>query len=164
MPHDKFSFKSSGRKQDNRVFDREISKTVMFGMKTPLSNIQGNILFDMHTDARDQLKDNMKNLLMTNHGERVGIYDYGANLYPLLFDMGSIDDFEQEVTKRIMESIAVYMPAVTVDDVQILEMDRTEKTLINKKSMTKLKVRVIFSVIPLRATNLAVDIALVSGG
>ena len=164
MPHDKFSFKSSGRKKDNRVFDVEVSNTVTFGMKTPLTNMQGNTLFDMHTDAIDQIRDNMKNLLMTNHGERVGLYDYGANLYPLLFDMATIDDFEQEVTKRIMESITVYMPGITVDDVQILEMDRTEKTLINKKSLTKLKVRVFFSLIALRATNLTVDIALISGG
>ncbi len=82
----KFKFKSSGLKKGRRETKREISKKVNVGVKTPLSSITGQSLFDMNTTAGDQLKDNMKNLIMTNHGERLGLAEYGATLYPVLFD------------------------------------------------------------------------------
>jgi phage baseplate assembly protein W len=160
----KFNFKSSGQKAGNRLTKRKISTNVNFGIKTPVTNLDGHSMFDIHTDIKSQLKDNLKNLIMTNHGERLGLVDYGADLYPVLFDLTSTEGLEQEITNRIMLAIDKWMSVITVDDIQILEMDRTEKTLINTKSMTKIKLRVIFSLPQLGFNNMAVDIALIPGG
>ena len=134
------------------------------GIKTPVSNVQGKTFFDMHTDPQEQLKDNMKNFIMTNHGERLGLPEYGGNLYPLLFDFTSREDFIQAATKSIIEGASVYFPAVNIDDIQIVSLDRSEKFEANSKSLTKVKLRVIFSVPHFRMNNLAVDVILVPGG
>jgi phage baseplate assembly protein W len=160
----KFKFKSSGLKKGRKETKREVAKRTDVGVVTPLSNRSGKGMFDMHTDAGSQLKDNMKNLIMTNHGERLGLAEYGANLYPVLFDLTATENLKQEVSKRILLAVERWMPAIAVDDIQVLEMDRTEKTLINKKSMTKIKLRVIFSLPAMGLSRLAVDIALVPGG
>ena len=47
----------------------------------------------MNTDPVRQLADNFRNLIMTNHGERLGRYNYGANLNSLIFlELSSLFD------------------------------------------------------------------------
>ena len=38
---------------------------------------------------------NFRNMLMTNHGERLGRFDYGANLLPLAFELATEDGDEE---------------------------------------------------------------------
>ena len=80
----------------------------------------------MHYLLEDQLADNLRNLLQTNFGERVGLYDYGANLKPLTVNFSSQDSFDSEALNRISSAISRWMPFVEPLD-YVSEVDRSQK-------------------------------------
>ena len=67
-----YSFKSVGRSKREAESREERALRPPIGIKTPiqLSNTDG--IFSMHRDLADQVSDNLKNLILTNHGERLG--------------------------------------------------------------------------------------------
>jgi hypothetical protein len=83
------------------------------GIKTPLEiDEEGRNIFVMHYTLPEQLDDNLRNLILTNHGERLGLYSLGANLKPLLSDYSNKEDFETEAMIRINTAIKKYLPFV----------------------------------------------------
>ena len=87
---------------------------IPYGIKTPLSiDTSGKSLFEMHFDFAEQMDDNLKNLILTNHGERLGMYNFGANLRPLLTEYSNKEDFDSEAMIRINTAITKWMPFVT---------------------------------------------------
>jgi phage baseplate assembly protein W len=109
------SFKDVGIKQEERdtnVLTANRSK-IAIGIKTPLElDPYGKELFSMHFNAQDQIKDNLKNLLLTNHGERVNQFNFGGNLMPLCTEYSNKEDFDTEVMLRINTAITRWMPFV----------------------------------------------------
>lgn len=85
------------------------------GIKTPVEfgqNSEG--LFAMLTDIRDVVHDNLRNLLLTNHGGRVINFDLGADLQPLVAEFTSKEDFDAEAMIRINTAVSKFMPYVTL--------------------------------------------------
>jgi phage baseplate assembly protein W len=81
------------------------------GVKTPLElDRNTNSLFKMHTDIRAQIADNLRNLILTNWGERLGLFDFGANLRPLVAEYTSKTSFDQEAALRINTAVSRWMP------------------------------------------------------
>jgi phage baseplate assembly protein W len=109
------SFKDVGIKgfKQQDVLNR--NKTIQpIGIKTPVEpDPSENGIFLMNTDIKAQVADNLRNLILTNWGERLGNYFLGANLRPLLVDFSSKDDFDQEAMVRINTAISRWMPFVT---------------------------------------------------
>lgn len=66
----------------------------------------------MHYNLADQITDNLRNLILTNHGERLAFYDFGANLRPLLTDFSNKDSFDSEAMTRIKKAVTKFMPFV----------------------------------------------------
>jgi len=85
--------------------------SIAFGVKTPLALAPGT-MFEMNYTIGDQIADNFKNLVQTNFGERVGLAQFGANLYPLLAEFSSIDDFNNEAMARIKTAARIWMPYI----------------------------------------------------
>jgi len=109
------SFKDVGvltQQQRSNVLRRNRS-TIPIGIKTPLELVGGKTLFEVHTDIGEQIKDNLRNLLLTNWGERVALTNFGANLRPLLTEYTNKDDFDTEAMVRINTAISRWMPFVT---------------------------------------------------
>jgi hypothetical protein len=109
------SFKNVGIKKfetENELLNRSLKP---IGIKTPVEyGRQGEGIFHMHYDLRDQIADNLKNLILTNHGERLGMYDLGANLRPLLTEFSNKDDFDAEAMVRINTAVSKFMPFLTL--------------------------------------------------
>jgi phage baseplate assembly protein W len=85
------------------------------GIKTPLRfGTEGLGIFAMHSSLENQLADNLRNLLLTNHGERMGLYDFGANLRPLTAEFEAEEDFDSNAILRIKEAAARYMPFIAL--------------------------------------------------
>lgn len=89
--------------------------TAPVGIKTPLlygGDSEG--LFAMNFSFEDQVRDNLRNLVQTNHGDRVVHYDYGANLNELVTEFASMQkaDFDSEVMIRINTAVSRFMPYV----------------------------------------------------
>ena len=110
-----YDFKSVGIRQQDELAQNSVTqfKPKPIGIKTPLEFGQGTGLLKMHTSMFSQLADNLRNLIMTNHGERLGHHDFGANLFPLVFELGNAD-FDGEAIRRIKSAVGKYMPYINL--------------------------------------------------
>jgi len=109
------SFKSVGETQDSEKFKSSRTFELPYGIKTPVRKGDGE-LFEMSTDMRGQIHDNLKNLIFTNLGERLGNYNFGANIRPLLSEKLSQEDFDEAAMKRIATSVKNFMPYIELGD------------------------------------------------
>lgn len=87
---------------------------VVIGIKTPLA-LGTDELLEANYDIGSQVADNLRNLVQTNWGERLAIYDYGANVGPLLSELVSQEDFDSTAMTRISDAVAKWMPYVQLN-------------------------------------------------
>jgi phage baseplate assembly protein W len=85
------------------------------GLKTPMKLDFGTSeVFEMNFTFADQVKDNLRNLLLTNHGERLALSNFGANIRPLLTEFSNKADFDSESMIRINTAVQAWMPFVNL--------------------------------------------------
>ena len=111
----KYNFASVG--ETNTVFvDRlvDVNASMPIGIKTPMEMGYDNSgPFRMHTNLEKQIKDNFRNMLQTNHGDRLMIYDFGANLASLAFDL-TTEAGDTSAINRIRNAASKYMPFINL--------------------------------------------------
>jgi len=152
-----FSFKSVGLKSDSPKQPNP-SEFLPIGIRTPMRIGQGSDgIFQMHFNIANQIRDNFRNMLSTNHGERVAIYNFGANLQPLTLELGS-EVFDEELLTRINTAVSRFMP--------FIKLDRLEREVDNldNENVAKVRVKVYYSVPSLGILNQAVEISFYIGG
>jgi len=88
----------------------------------------GEGIFVMHSDITKVISDNLRNLILTNHGERLGFPDFGANLRPILFDLGN-EDGDQQAIVQIKDAVRKYMPFVSLQGFQVFIEPFDEDTI-----------------------------------
>jgi phage baseplate assembly protein W len=71
-------------------------------------------LLAMHRRLDDTIADNLRNLILTNKGERLFDYNFGSNVRELVFELGT-EDGDAEAIRRIASAISTYMPFVNPD-------------------------------------------------
>jgi len=124
----KLSFKSVGITNEQRATTvTTVTKVPPIGIKTPLQLSTDEGLLAMNFNLADQLADNLRNLLQTNWGERLGQYFFGANLRPLTTEYTNQENFDTEAISRIRDAVSTWMPFVELEDF-ISEVDRNENT------------------------------------
>jgi phage baseplate assembly protein W len=101
---------------------------------------------------------------LTNRGERLGLFNFGTNLNDLLFDFGNREDFTQEVSKRIFESVKVQLPFVEIENIEVVSQERSQKTELNKKGLAGVEVQLVFSIPAARVTSQSIAVELNPGG
>jgi phage baseplate assembly protein W len=145
----KYNFKSSGISIENarkKINEKNIIQEPIekIGIKTPFELGSGD-LFKMHTNLADQLTDNLKNLILTNHGERLGLYDFGANLREVLTEYNSDfqNDFEEQVEQRILDATSKWMPFINIKEISMAP----EKNTIN--GLAVIAIKLVYKVINL---------------
>lgn len=119
-----FSFKSSGVTKDQQITNALVVTPTPIGIKTPLV-LGDDDLLKTNTDLGTQLSDNLRNLILTNWGEHLGLYNFGANLRPLTTDLVSQDDFDAQAITRIRNAVQRWMPFIDLQDF-LSEVDRTQ--------------------------------------
>jgi phage baseplate assembly protein W len=162
-----FNFKSSGTRVKERVNTRDERLSLdnqTFGIRTPVQNFRDGQIFDMHTDVLAQLKDNLRNLILTNRGERLGFFDFGANLTELVFEYENREDYVQEITKRIIDAVNKHIPVIEVTNVTLQKLDRNKKYNLNRQGLASVSVLVEFSIPNARVTNQGIIVELNPGG
>ena len=148
-----YSFKSSGKTQEQKDIEA-LKKTVLpYGIKTPVS-IGSDSILDMNYDIDAQLADNLKNLLLTNWGERLGLYRFGANLRPLTTELVAQDDFDSQAIERIRSAVEAWMPYIQLEDFTST-IDRKENA-----STAVIKITVTYNIPALQITNRGIQIVL----
>lgn len=151
------SFKSVGLQTTDRQFIPLENETPI-GIKTPVelgSSADG--IFKMHISLTDQIQDNLRNLLLTNRGERLAFYDFGASLKELSLELAA-EDFENEAMSRIKRTVTKYMPYV---DLQSFEytIDRNQN-----ESTGKVKMRIVYAVPTIGVQQKGLELMFYVGG
>ena len=124
-----YSFKSSGSNLAGLSTQSQPERRKPpIGIKTPLQLETGKGLFDMHTDITKVISDNLRNLILTNHGERLGFPDFGGNLQPILFDLGQ-EDGDAIAIEQIRMTVEKYMPFVSLQGFQTFVEPLDENTI-----------------------------------
>lgn len=111
---------------------------IPIGIVTPLRLGNSNEgLFGMHFTVGETMKNNLRDLIMTNWGERLALYDYGANLGPLVteYELGK-DSFDEAAMQRIMNAVAKYMPYVELEGFDSSQRTFTEDPGLGSVSIT----------------------------
>lgn len=112
-----YKFKSSGTTQQTQTKTQLTVTPPVIGILTPLS-LGTTDLLTTSTNLAVQVADNFRNLLQTNWGERLGLYDFGANLRPLLVDRNADDDFDSAAQTRIKNAVQRWMPYIVLQTFQ----------------------------------------------
>jgi phage baseplate assembly protein W len=114
----------------------------------------------MYTSLRRTLNDNFKNLLMTDHGERLAIYDFGANLRELTFEMSAFnkEEFDSEAVIRIKTSANKYMPFLQLKTFES-SVDHHDNSVVGK-----VVIRITYDIPRLNVQDQAQEVTLFVGG
>ena len=65
------------------------------------------------------IKQNLKNLILTNPGERIMDINFGVGLQRFLFEQNGVNTYSH-IASTIREQVDIYMPQVEVNDVKII--------------------------------------------
>lgn len=146
-----YSFKSVGQLQ-NSYEDQQVNTLPNnpVGIITPVTFGSSGQMFNMTFDVKQQIRDNLKNLILTNSGERLMLTDFGANLRPLVMELTN-EDVANEAIRRISKTVAKYMPYVELDTFET----RTQNS--QNGSTVGIVVRVGYSIPSIGATNQFVE-------
>lgn len=150
------SFKSVGKTTRTVQAETLDSSPIPIGIQTPVRSgiIQTDGIFAMHYEISDQIKDNLRNLIETNHGERVGLYDFGANLRELSMELTSREDFESEAMVRIKLAVEKWMPYVTLSGFELTN-DFEERNKVGA-----IRMAISYDLPLLKINNQAIDVIL----
>lgn len=165
----KFNFKSSGKKfgggTSSAVKKIIEERKIPLGISLPLTLVQDDqsSLYTMNFDQLEQTRQNLKNLLLTSPGERLGRYDLGAGLRNITFEMISQNkDFESKIMELVQNSVQRYMPYVALKTLTSENIE-IQTTTINRP-VAKLILQVAFDVPALNAKNQKIMLVLYIAG
>ena len=164
-----FNFKSSGKKITNPRFKtstEDLEKQIIpIGIKTPLEiGNDKSELFKMHIDPLEQLADNLRNLVQTNHGERLGRFDFGCNLKAILFERNSTveSDYERVAIENIENQVKKFLPVIVINSIDINPLSKLDN--LDKTSLAKVIIKINFAVPLLRRMDNHIEIVLYNAG
>ena len=79
--------------------------------------------------ALEQAKSNIKNLLLTNKGERLGNPTFGTNLLSLVFSQENTD-LESRVEEEIRSSMSEFLPFINIVSIETNFSDVNKDTAV----------------------------------
>ena len=109
------------------IIEKDLNPDVFIGVSLPLEyGRQG--FFNKTKTFLEQTKSNVKNLLLTIRGERLGNPTFGSDLMRLLFEPQN-DDFEVAIEETIRSSIDEFLPYVLIRDIKVTPSPRNQNLL-----------------------------------
>jgi len=151
------SFKSIGDLSTDRKFQISTNE-LPIGIKTPMQLGQGNDgIFAMHYKSADQIQDNFKNLLLTNWGERLSFYDFGANLKELTMELSS-EDFDNQAMTRIKSATSKWMPFI-----DLLFFDKDVLGRVPGQDIVQVRMKILYAVPKMGITNKGIELTFFLG-
>ena len=107
------------------------------GLSFPL-RADNNNDFALTKNSTEQAKHNLKNLLLTFPGERVGQPNFGSRLRALCFEQDT-DELGTRIDEEIRRAVMVWLPYININDINILTDDAgTNKIFVSIKFSTNL--------------------------
>ena len=109
------------------VIEKDLDEDVYIGLKLPLDHNRSGFFSRTKTSV-EQSKYNIKNLLLTKKGERLGNPQFGSNLINVLFEQE--EDVESKIEESIRSSVSQFLPFVNIVKLDI-NFSESTKNLVN---------------------------------
>ena len=111
------------------VLEKDLNPNINIGIALPMDYNDAGGFFPGTSTTLTQTSSNIKNLLLTNKGERVGQPDFGCGLLQVLFEPMS-EELLDTLYSTIEEAITFWLPHVTINNIQV-ERDEVERHQLN---------------------------------
>ena len=98
------------------VIENDLNEDTYIGLEMPLTHTQEGY-FKRTKTALEQAKSNIRNLLLTIKGERLGNPKFGTNLLSLVFTQENTD-LEARVEEEIRASMAEFLPFINIVSIE----------------------------------------------
>jgi len=118
------------------VIDTEEFNNFAVGITLPIQRGKDGY-FAQSFRTFDQVRSNLKNLLLTKKGERILQPEFGSGLHDLLFNPAT-EKFEEDLETTINESVAKWLPYIIVEDINV---DISKEQTDNNQAKVSLKFR-----------------------
>lgn len=122
----KFTFKSVGEvTQPLEQIEDGATSFFPIGIKFPVqAAAEVGSTFEMTTDLKLNVRQNFKAWIKTNWGERLGEYNFGANLVQLLPELVQNNN-QNAIRDSLASGISVYFPYIKLENFQVLSFEET---------------------------------------
>jgi phage baseplate assembly protein W len=94
------------------------------GVSLPFT-VGNNGFFAVTYTTKEQIKSDLKNLILTNRGERLGIPDFGCDLRKVIFEQDGQDAYAY-IQAEIQDSISTWLPFITINGINISSNDASK--------------------------------------
>mgnify|MGYP003122956919 CR=1 FL=1 len=101
----------------------DLDPNVLIGLQLPLGVHQDGVFKQTQT-LLEQTKSNIRNLLLTRRGERLGNPTFGSDLLSVVFEPIN-DDTQNQIEEKIRASIEEFLPHVDVRKVTFEDSENT---------------------------------------
>jgi len=98
------------------VVQKDLDEDTFIGCELPLT-YTNNGFFNRTKTALEQAKSNIKNLLLTNKGERLGNPTFGTNLLSVVFTQENTD-LESRVEEEIRAAMGEFLPFINIVSIE----------------------------------------------
>ena len=153
-----YDFSSVGETEldiQERVSNQNITyrgEVVPIGIKTPMEfTNNSSSVFKMHFNSKEQIEDNIRNLVLTNKGERLMMPEYGANIRELIMELGT-ESGDLLIMERIKSAVAKFMPYINLVGYQPI------KSVDENGSLQQLSAIITFSAPDISIFNMTLEL------
>jgi phage baseplate assembly protein W len=94
------------------------------GVSLPFT-VGNNGFFAVTYTTKEHIKSDLKNLILTNRGERLGIPDFGCDLRKVIFEQDGQDAYAY-IQAEIQDSISTWLPFITINGINISSNDASK--------------------------------------
>jgi phage baseplate assembly protein W len=101
-----------------------------YSVKTPLKYDKADGPYAMNKSLKEVVKQNFKDLLLTNPGERIMDVDYGIGVKTLLFHQRTENVSEIDISSLILNKVSIYMPFLVISNIDISDNLDSERNAI----------------------------------
>ena len=98
------------------IIAKDKNEDVYIGVGLPLTHNRSGFFYRTKTSL-EQSKSNIKNLLLTRKGERLGNPEFGSDLFKVLFEQEG-DDIESRVEEVIRSAMSQWLPFIIIDEIE----------------------------------------------
>jgi len=109
------------------ALENDLNPNTFIGLSFPLRK-DNNSDFAMTKNSLEQAQHNLKNLLLTQVGERVAQPEFGSRLRELCFEPQD-DDLPTRIEEEVRRSVDLWLPYINIQDVRTLTDDVDESKI-----------------------------------
>ena len=109
------------------IIAKDKNEDIYIGVGLPLTHNKSGFFYRTKTSL-EQAKSNIKNLLLTKKGERLGNPEFGSDLFKVVFEQEG-DDIESKVEEAIRSAMSRFLPFILVDEIE------TQFSSLNKNTL-----------------------------